>query len=68
MLLDFVKHCRKKNARWSGTTDFSIRRRDASGGRASRGMTGDITSGEAAHKKGSGNLDRDTNVGTILIT
>ena len=59
MLRGFVKHYGKQNARRSGTTGFSIRRRDALGGEASRGMTSDITSGEAAHKKGFGDLGRD---------
>ena len=62
MLCGFMNHYGKQNARWSGTTGFSIRRRDASGGKASRSMTSDITSGEATHKK-----TLVTWVGTLLL-
>ena len=48
---ELMNHYGKQNARWSGTTGFSIRRRDASGSEASRSMTSDNTSGEAANKK-----------------
>ena len=60
-----MNHYGKENAGWSGTKGFSIRRRDASGGEASRSMTSDNTSGEAAHKKSSGNLDEDFTVSTF---
>ena len=46
-----MNHYGKRNTGWSGTTGFSITWRDASGGEASRSMTSDNTSGEAAHKK-----------------
>ena len=59
---ELMKHYGKQNARWSGTTGFSIRRQDASGSEASRSMTSDIRSGEAAHKKAL-----VTWIGTLLL-